>query len=117
MLTESTGSTSFTDAMALTSVSSDDVCAVFEGQLNEHWTIGPKVHGGAMLALCANAARAVIDPSGEAGRPADRGVGQLSVGARSGDDARGDHDPQAGAAASALSTSNSTRSTGLPSGR
>jgi hypothetical protein len=30
---------------------------VYEGELNKHWTIGPKVHGGAMLALCANAAR------------------------------------------------------------
>jgi acyl-coenzyme A thioesterase PaaI-like protein len=30
---------------------------VFEGELNKHWTIGPKVHGGAMVALCANAAR------------------------------------------------------------
>jgi Thioesterase-like superfamily len=30
---------------------------VFQGELNKHWTIGPKVHGGAMLALCANAAR------------------------------------------------------------
>src|ERR1700744_4541700 len=30
---------------------------VFAGELNKHWTIGPKVHGGAMLALCANAAR------------------------------------------------------------
>jgi acyl-coenzyme A thioesterase PaaI-like protein len=30
---------------------------VFEGELNKHWTIGPKVHGGAMLALCASAAR------------------------------------------------------------
>jgi hypothetical protein len=29
----------------------------YRGELNEHWTIGPKVHGGAMLALCANAAR------------------------------------------------------------
>ena len=29
---------------------------VYDGELNEHWTIGPKVHGGAMLALCANAA-------------------------------------------------------------
>jgi len=34
----------------------------YDGELNEHWTIGPrgsgpKVHGGAMLALCANAAR------------------------------------------------------------
>ncbi|MCV7151455.1 thioesterase family protein [Mycolicibacterium pyrenivorans] len=48
-----TGSTLFTDAMAL-SPSGD---GVYEGLLNEHWTIGPKVHGGAMLALCANAAR------------------------------------------------------------
>lgn len=66
-----TGSTSFTDAMALTPVSSDDtisVCSVFEGELNEHWTIGPKVHGGAMLALCANAARLALDPSGAQGQ-------------------------------------------------
>ena len=54
------GSTRFSDAMILTPVSSDDVCSVFDGALNEHWTIGPKVHGGAMLALCANAARIVI---------------------------------------------------------
>lgn len=47
------GSTLFTDAMALTKA--DD--GVYHGELNEHWTIGPKVHGGAMLALCANAAR------------------------------------------------------------
>ena len=32
-------------------------CSVYEGELNKHWTIGPKVHGGAMVALCANAAR------------------------------------------------------------
>ncbi len=49
-----TSSTLFTDAMALTS--SGD--GVYDGVLNEHWTIGPKIHGGAMLALCANAARA-----------------------------------------------------------
>jgi acyl-coenzyme A thioesterase PaaI-like protein len=30
---------------------------VYEGELDKRWTIGPKVHGGAMLALCANAAR------------------------------------------------------------
>jgi acyl-coenzyme A thioesterase PaaI-like protein len=54
------GSTRFSDAMALTVVSSDEVGSVFEGELNEHWTIGPKVHGGAMLALCANAARQVV---------------------------------------------------------
>lgn len=29
----------------------------FEANLNENWTIGPKVHGGVMLALCAKAAR------------------------------------------------------------
>jgi acyl-coenzyme A thioesterase PaaI-like protein len=49
--------------MALTMMSSDDaVCSVFEGKLNHHWTIGEKVHGGAMLALCANAARASLQP-------------------------------------------------------
>ena len=47
------GSTLFTDAMALTEAGD----GVYDGELNEHWTIGPKVHGGAMLALCANAAR------------------------------------------------------------
>jgi acyl-coenzyme A thioesterase PaaI-like protein len=46
-------STLFTDAMALTPARD----GVYDGELNEHWTIGPKVHGGAMLALCANAAR------------------------------------------------------------
>src|ERR1700752_737907 len=43
----------FTTAMTLRQVDA----GVFEGELNKHWTIGPKVHGGAMLALCANAAR------------------------------------------------------------
>ena len=46
-------STLFTDAMALTPIGD----GAYDGELNEHWTIGPKVHGGAMLALCANAAR------------------------------------------------------------
>jgi hypothetical protein len=46
-------STLFTDAMELTSAGD----GVYDGELNEHWTIGEKVHGGAMLALCANAAR------------------------------------------------------------
>ena len=63
-MTESGGSTSFTDAMVLTPVSSDDTTSVFEGELNEHWTIGPKVHGGAMLALCANAARTALGAAG-----------------------------------------------------
>jgi Thioesterase-like superfamily len=45
-------STLFTDAMALSPAGD----GVYDGELNEHWSIGPKVHGGAMLALCANAA-------------------------------------------------------------
>ena len=52
-----TSSTLFTDAMVLTA--SGD--GVYDGVLNEHWTIGSKVHGGAMLALCANAARRECD--------------------------------------------------------
>jgi acyl-coenzyme A thioesterase PaaI-like protein len=57
------GSTLFTDAMRLTRLAVADRAgrrgevATFAGELNAHWTIGPKVHGGAMLALCANAAR------------------------------------------------------------
>ena len=47
----------FTEAMTLREVGP----GVFEGELNKHWTIGPKVHGGAMLALCANAARTACD--------------------------------------------------------
>jgi hypothetical protein len=47
----------FTSAMALREVGP----GVFEGELDKHWTIGPKVHGGAMLALCANAARTACD--------------------------------------------------------
>jgi hypothetical protein len=43
----------FTDAMTMRQVDP----GVYEGELNKHWTSGPKVHGGAMLALCANAAR------------------------------------------------------------
>lgn len=51
----------FTTAMTLREV---DV-GVYEGELNQHWTIGPKVHGGAMLALCTNAARTACGgPSG-----------------------------------------------------
>ncbi|GAB3035535.1 thioesterase family protein [Mycobacterium bourgelatii] len=51
---------SFTEAMTLRQVDEIDVGqggAVFDAELNKHWTIGNKVHGGAMVALCANAAR------------------------------------------------------------
>jgi hypothetical protein len=43
----------FTTAMELRAVGP----GLYEGELNHHWCIGPKVHGGAMLALCAKAAR------------------------------------------------------------
>ncbi|MEZ0384061.1 MULTISPECIES: thioesterase family protein [Mycobacteriaceae] len=69
-----TSSTLFTDAMALVRIDGgdgSDGCgtgdvASFAGALNEHWTIGPKVHGGAMLALCANAARTAVAGDGTA---------------------------------------------------
>jgi acyl-coenzyme A thioesterase PaaI-like protein len=59
----------FTSAMALREVAP----GVFAGELNKHWTIGPKVHGGAMLALCANAARTAHALGDDAGREAARG--------------------------------------------
>ena len=50
-------STLFSDAMALQEVSRDGRAAVYRAELNAHWTIGPKLHGGVMMALCAAAAR------------------------------------------------------------
>jgi len=47
---------------------------LFEGELNHHWTIGPKVHGGAMLALCANAARTAHALGDDAARDGPCGV-------------------------------------------
>ena len=55
----------FSDAMVLWPV--DGRPGEFGGNLNEHWTIGPKVHGGVMIALCAKAARETYaDPAGRA---------------------------------------------------
>ena len=48
---------SFTEAMELREIDTDGVYSVYEAELNKFWTIGPKVHGGVMVALCANAAR------------------------------------------------------------
>jgi Thioesterase-like superfamily len=48
-----TRSTLFADAMALQQVDH----GVYDATLNSHWTIGPKLHGGVMMALCAAAAR------------------------------------------------------------
>ena len=72
------GSTLFTDAMALTPVND----GVYDGELNEHWTIGPKVHGGAMLALCANAAR--MEHSGGQSDSGDKHAGNVQPIALSG---------------------------------
>jgi acyl-coenzyme A thioesterase PaaI-like protein len=47
----------FTEAMKLREIETDGVHVIYEGELNKIWTIGPKVHGGVMVALCANAAR------------------------------------------------------------
>lgn len=63
-------SAAFSRAMALREVDHGVYGArgpTFSGELNEHWTIGPKVHGGVMLALCANAAR--IAHGGGSGQP------------------------------------------------
>lgn len=57
-------STRFDDAMALTEVSADGDSRTFDGVLNEHWTIGEKVHGGAMLALMAKGARTALGGQG-----------------------------------------------------
>ncbi len=53
-----TGSSLFGTAMSLTPVEGCE--GVYDGVLDEHWTIGPKLHGGAMLALCAKAAREAL---------------------------------------------------------
>jgi len=83
----------FTTAMTLREVDP----GVFEGELDKSWTIGPKVHGGAMLALCANAARTAAQ-----GNPVDSNRSysqsrcrQASSRRPTRGDAAGDLDPQA----------------------
>lgn len=45
----------FSDVMALRPV--DGAPGHYDANLNAHWTIGPKPHGGVMIAMCAGAAR------------------------------------------------------------
>ncbi|WP_197378310.1 thioesterase family protein [Mycolicibacterium mengxianglii] len=60
----------FSHAMALRAGTVDGSTAVYTGELNPHWTIGPKIHGGVMLALCAKAARlALADVAGGDAEP------------------------------------------------
>ena len=59
------GAALFADAMTLTPVHTDGDVHVFDGELTLDWTVGPpdvgpKVHGGTMLALCAAAARRAL---------------------------------------------------------
>ena len=51
-----TESSLFSDAMALRPLGG----GAFSGELDMIWTIGPKLHGGAMLSLCAAAAREAV---------------------------------------------------------
>ena len=50
----------FSHAMTLQPGPQEGDSAVFSANLNQHWTIGPKIHGGVMLALCAKAARTAV---------------------------------------------------------
>lgn len=58
-------STSFSHAMTLHPVTPSSGSSpeqspagpVYAGELNLHWTIGPKIHGGVMVSLCAKAAQ------------------------------------------------------------
>ncbi|WP_082966587.1 thioesterase family protein [Mycolicibacter sinensis] len=69
---------SFADAMRLTPIEESGDVMSFAGELNRHWTIGPKVHGGAMLALCANAARTAC-ADGRSGDGASGGLQPVAV--------------------------------------
>lgn len=67
-----TASSLFSHAMNLRPVpehlAGSDSTAVYAGELNRHWTIGPKIHGGVMLSLCAKAAGLVVQDGGEPGQ-------------------------------------------------
>jgi len=67
----------FSEAMVLRPV--QDRPGEFEGNLNEHWTIGPKVHGGVMVALCAKAAREAYAEQGVSAQPVAVSVNFLSA--------------------------------------
>jgi Thioesterase-like superfamily len=58
------GDTKFSHAMTLQREADGAEGPVFSGHLNPHWTIGPKVHGGVMLSLCAKAAAAALGDGG-----------------------------------------------------
>lgn len=51
----------------------------FDGHLSEHWTIGPKIHGGVMVALCAKAATLGYRRDGDMADPVAVSVNFLSA--------------------------------------
>jgi acyl-coenzyme A thioesterase PaaI-like protein len=53
----------FTDLISLTAVDA----GVFTARIDDMWTIGPKVHGGCMMALCAAAARRSVPDAADLG--------------------------------------------------
>lgn len=60
----------FSDVMALEAGGgAGDGTAEFLADLNEHWAIGPKIHGGVMVAMCAKAAREAYADGGTAAHP------------------------------------------------
>jgi hypothetical protein len=67
----------FSDVMALRPVAG--LAGHYDGNLNAHWTIGPKPHGGVMIALCANAAREAYATDGRAVHPIAVSANYLSA--------------------------------------
>jgi Acyl-CoA thioesterase C-terminal domain/Acyl-CoA thioesterase N-terminal domain len=67
-----TASSLFSHAMALRLLpehpAGSDGTRVYAGELNPHWTIGPKIHGGVMLSLCAKAAGLAVQDGAESGQ-------------------------------------------------
>lgn len=69
-------STLFADAMALTPLQD----GAYAAEIASHWTIGTKVHGGVMMALCAAAARrAHNDAAGSSMEPIAVSASYLSA--------------------------------------
>lgn len=58
-----TDSSPFRAATTLTALELTDSAGIFAGSIDSTWTIGPKVHGGTMLAICAAAAKDQVGDS------------------------------------------------------
>ena len=67
----------FSDVMALRPVAG--MPGHYDGNLNADWTIGPKPHGGVMIALCAKAAREAYALDGRAAHPVAVSANYLSA--------------------------------------